>query len=41
MPGSLHMHLWRPRFYENNDTSMSIAEWLTRLLDNEAVHVEP
>lgn len=41
MPGSLHMHLWRPRFYETNGTSMTIADWLTKLLQNEAVHVEP
>jgi hypothetical protein len=41
MPGSLHMHLWRPRFYETNGTSMSIADWLEKLLDDEAVHVQP
>jgi hypothetical protein len=39
--GTLHMHLWRPRFYETNGTSMSIADWLTRVLNNEAVHVSP
>lgn len=41
LPGSLHMHLWRPRFYETNGTSMTIAAWLGQILENQAVHVEP
>jgi hypothetical protein len=41
MAGPLHMHLWRPRFYETNGTSMTIAEWLGKILNNEPVHVEP
>jgi hypothetical protein len=41
LPGTLHMHLWRSRFYETNGTSMTIAEWLGKILNNEAVHVEP
>ena len=41
MPGTLHMHLWRARFYETNGTSTSIADWLTRILNNEAAHVAP
>ena len=41
LPGTLHMHLWRPRFYETNGTSMTIADWLGRILNNEAAHVAP
>jgi len=41
MEGTLHMHIFRPRFYEDNGTGTTIADWLTRLLDNEAVHVAP
>ena len=40
MPGSLHMHIWRSRFYETNGTSMTTAAWLTQILDNQPVHVE-
>ncbi len=41
IPGTLHMHIWRSRFYETNGLSMTIAEWLTKILNNEAVHIEP
>jgi len=33
------MHLWRARFYETNGTNMTIADWLRRILNNEAAHV--
>jgi len=39
LPGSLHMHLWRARFYETNGTNTTIADWLRRILNNEAAHV--
>jgi len=39
MTSTLHMHLWRPRFYEDNGTGTTIADWLTRILNNEAAHV--
>ncbi|MGD8860183.1 MAG: pectin acetylesterase-family hydrolase [Myxococcales bacterium] len=39
MPGSFHMHLTHPRFYMTNGTSMSVAEWLGQVLDNQAPHV--
>jgi len=41
LPTTFHMHLWRARFYETNGTSMSIADWLGKMLNNEAVHVSP
>jgi hypothetical protein len=39
LPGTLHMHLWRPRFYETNGNSMTIAEWLGRILNNEPAQI--
>jgi hypothetical protein len=32
MEGELHMHLFRPRFYEMNGTSQTIAQWMTDIL---------
>jgi hypothetical protein len=32
MEGELHMHLFRPRYYEKNGTEQTIAEWLTDIL---------
>jgi hypothetical protein len=40
MPGSLHMHIWRSRFYETNGMNMTIAAWLEQILNNQAVHAE-
>jgi hypothetical protein len=39
MAGTLHMHIFEPRFYTDNGTGTTIAEWLTKLLNNEAMHV--
>ena len=39
LPGTLHMHLWRARFYETNGGTMTIADWLGKILNNEPVHV--
>ena len=41
MAGSMHMHIFQPRFYEENGVGMSIADWLTKLLNNEVAHVAP
>lgn len=41
LPGTLHMHIFRPRFYETSGNSITIADWLTKLLNNEVVHVTP
>ena len=41
MLGSLHMHLTNPRYYQTNGVTMSIAEWLGQVLDNQAPHVGP
>jgi hypothetical protein len=30
-----------PAFYEANGTSSTIADWLTKILNNEAAHVAP
>ena len=38
MAGSFHMHLTNPRFYMTNGTNMSIADWLSDILDNKATH---
>jgi hypothetical protein len=32
MEGELHMHLFRPRFYEMNGTTQTIAQWMTDIL---------
>jgi hypothetical protein len=32
MEGELHMHLFRPRFYEKNGNTQTIAEWMTDIL---------
>jgi len=32
MAGENHMHLWRPRFFEKNGNTQSIAEWMTDIL---------
>jgi len=41
MPGSLHMHIWRSRFYETNGMNMTIAAWLEQILNNQAAHATP
>jgi len=33
MSGENHMHLWRPRFFEKNGNTQSIAEWMTDILN--------
>jgi hypothetical protein len=34
--GEVHMHLWRPRFFEKNGTSQTIAEWMKDILAKKA-----
>jgi hypothetical protein len=38
MPGENHMHLWRPRFFEKNGNTQSIAEWLSDVLAEKPTH---
>jgi hypothetical protein len=42
-PGTLHQNLFMPgtvdRFYDTNGTEMTVAEWLTRLLNEEELHI--
>lgn len=33
MTGEIHMHLWRPHFYEKNGNTQSIAEWMKDILE--------
>lgn len=39
MEGDLHMHTFRPRFYEDNGTGMTMADWLADILAGKATHV--
>jgi hypothetical protein len=39
MNGSLHQHIFRNRYYEPNGLGMTIAEFVGKILDGEAVHV--
>ncbi|MFT3923339.1 MAG: pectin acetylesterase-family hydrolase [Myxococcales bacterium] len=32
IPGTPHMHIWRPRFYEKNGNDQTIAEWTKDIL---------
>ena len=36
MDGGRHMHLWRAEYYQKNGNALSIAEWLAKVLDDEA-----
>jgi hypothetical protein len=36
MQGELHMHLFRPRYYEKNGNTQTIAEWMTDILAKKA-----
>jgi hypothetical protein len=39
LPGTAHMHLWRPRFYEIADgATMTMAEWMADVLAEKATH---
>jgi Pectinacetylesterase len=33
MPGEEHMHLWRPRYFEKNGNTQSIAEWVADIIN--------
>jgi hypothetical protein len=39
MAGDLHQHVIRPRFFEDNGVGMSIADWLSELLEGRVQHV--
>ena len=39
MNGTLHQHLFRNRYYEQNGVGMTIADFVGRVLDGEPVHV--
>ncbi|MFT3924311.1 MAG: pectin acetylesterase-family hydrolase [Myxococcales bacterium] len=38
MAGSNHQHLFRDRFYSSNGLGITLAHWLAKTLDGEAVH---
>jgi hypothetical protein len=33
MAGTKHMHLWRPRYFEENGLGMTMADWVQDILD--------
>jgi hypothetical protein len=37
--GSTHQHLFRPRFYETNNTGVTLADWVRDVIQGEASHV--
>lgn len=39
MNGTLHQHLFRKRYYEENGVGLTMAAWVGRILEGEAVHV--
>lgn len=39
MNGTLHQHLFRPRFYEQNGVGITLADWLRKILEGEPSHV--
>ena len=39
MEGTLHQHLFRPRFYELNGLGTSLADWVASILDEQPVHL--
>jgi len=39
LPGDLHQHLFRFRYYQDNGVGRAIAGWLEDVLDGRAVHV--
>ncbi|MFT3925866.1 MAG: pectin acetylesterase-family hydrolase [Myxococcales bacterium] len=36
LEGGKHMHLWRSEFYDKNTNDLTIAEWISKLLADEA-----
>jgi hypothetical protein len=38
IPGAAHMHLWRPRFYEENGVGGSMASWVADMIAAKATH---
>jgi hypothetical protein len=39
IPGNLHQHLFRPRYYQDNGVGRTIAGWVADILDGRAEHV--
>jgi hypothetical protein len=39
LPGDLHQHIFRARYFEDNGLGTSIAAWLGHVLDGDAEHV--
>jgi hypothetical protein len=39
LEGTLHQHLFRDRFFEMNGAGTTMAEWLGKVLNDEATHV--
>jgi len=39
--GTLHQHLWRPRFFESPNPAMTIARWLTDFVNGQGDNIGP
>ncbi|MET0340134.1 MAG: pectin acetylesterase-family hydrolase [Polyangiales bacterium] len=39
MDGTLHQHIFRNRYYEQNGLGLTMADWVRRILEGEPVHV--
>jgi hypothetical protein len=37
--GTTHQHLFRPRYYEENEVGMTIADWVAEIINDNPVHV--